>query len=189
MARGGNRGLFGSRPVKITVHMIMALVIVAMLLYLIHMTKSTKEIAQEYRVDIVPLTVITLFLTLVQIVLGTQVRQMVDHQIDLVGEFAKNLWLAEIDWKFYVHRTFSLLVLILNILLAQRIYKHRLGFEKINWVLALIVLEVLTGMAMYYLHFPFSTQPLHLVLASLLFGVQFYLVMEALSSKKRYKSL
>lgn len=61
----------------------MALVIVAMLLYLIHMTKLTKEIAQEYRVDIVPLTVITLFLTLVQIVLGTQVRQMVDHQIDL----------------------------------------------------------------------------------------------------------
>ncbi|MFC4094389.1 COX15/CtaA family protein [Euzebyella saccharophila] len=176
-------------PAKITVHMVMALVIVAMLLYIIHMTKTKEEETVNQKVAIFPLAVITLLLTLFQIVLGTQVRQLVDHQIDVVGELSKDLWLSTIDWRFYMHRTFSLVVLILNILLAQRIYKHQLDFRKINWIMGFIVLEIVTGMTMYYLEFPFATQPLHLVLASLLFGVQFYLVMEAFSSRKRYKSL
>ena len=176
-------------PVKITLHMIMALVIVAMLLYLIYITKQEKEPLDRPQVKIAPLVTLTLVLTLVQIVLGTQVRQFVDEQIDVFGESAKNLWLSDIDWKFYLHRSFSIIVVLLNILLAQRIYKRRLGFKKINWVLGLIALEVITGISMYYLDFPFASQPAHLVLASLLFGVQFYLVLEAYSSRKTLKSL
>ncbi|AYN68724.1 heme A synthase [Euzebyella marina] len=176
-------------PVKITLHMIMALVIVAMLLYLIYITKQEKEPLDRPQVKIAPLMTLTLVLTLVQIVLGTQVRQFVDEQIDVFGESAKNLWLSDIDWKFYLHRSFSIIVVLLNIVLAQRIYKIGLGFKKINWVLGLIALEVITGISMYYLDFPFASQPAHLVLASLLFGVQFYLVLEAYSSRKTLKSL
>ena len=39
-------------------------------------------------------------------------------------------------------------------------------------IMLFIGLEILTGIMMYYFKFPFSTQPIHLFLASLLFGAQ-----------------
>ena len=127
-----------------------------------------------------------LLATLVQIILGTQVRQFVDEQIDQVGENAKHLWLSDVDWEFYVHRSFSIVVVLLNLLLAWRIHSRKLGFKKINWVLALLGIEVVSGTAMYYLDFPFTSQPVHLVIASLLFGVQFYLLLEMLRASNKY---
>lgn len=175
-------------PVKITVHMIMALVIVALLLYIIKMTKKS-VVSTKVSNNILLLMCVVLLATLIQIVLGTQVRQFVDGRIDLVGEALKNQWLVDIDWKFYVHRSFSIVVVLLNILLARSIYMHKLNYKKINWVLLLLFFEVISGIAMYYFDFPFAAQPMHLILASLLFSIQFYLVLEAISSKKRYKSL
>ncbi|WP_400072626.1 heme A synthase [Zobellia russellii] len=175
-------------PVKITVHMVMALVIVAVLLYIIYLTKGKVEKPKNYR-DIVPLVALLLFMTLVQVILGTQVRQFVDDQMDIFGDAAKNQWLVNADWHFYVHRSFSIVVVLLNVFLAQRIFKYKLNFPKINWVLLFLLLEALSGVVMYYFHFPFASQPIHLVLASLLFGVQFYLLLEALSAKRSYKSL
>ncbi len=170
-------------PVKITIHMVMALVIVAMLLYLIYITRENRKDIRFNR-SLLTLVLIAAGLTLIQIVLGTQVRQFVDHQIDLVGETAKNLWLQNPPMSFYIHRSFSILVVLLNGYLGFRIHKDRLGLPKINWVLAIIALEVMSGMAMYYLGFPFSTQPIHLMLAALLFGTQFYLVLEVMNASK-----
>ena len=44
----------------------------------------------------------------------------------------------------------------------------------INKIMFIIFLEILIGISMYYGDFPFLTQPLHLILATLLFGYQFY---------------
>ena len=41
-----------------------------------------------------------------------------------------------------------------------------------KYIIIFIGLEILTGIMMYYFKFPFSTQPIHLFLASLLFGAQ-----------------
>ena len=80
------------------------------------------------------------------------------------------------------------LIVLINLLLAYRIYNLNLGYPKINLVLLLLLFEIISGMAMNYLDFPFASQPLHLVLASLLFGVQFYLVMEGLKAKISHKT-
>ncbi|HZJ19601.1 MAG TPA: COX15/CtaA family protein [Pricia sp.] len=170
-------------PAKITIHMVMALLIVALLIYLIHATKKSSE-HLVYQKKLVTWLLVAFAATLVQIILGTQVRHFVDEQIDVVGETAKHLWLSDFDWAFYVHRSFSIAVVLLNLFLAQRIYKHKLGYSKINWVLLLIGIEILTGVSMYYLDFPFATQPVHLIIASLLFGVQFYLVLEVFRAKR-----
>ena len=55
-------------------------------------------------------------------------------------------------------------------------------------ILGLILVEILTGIAMVYLDFPFASQPLHLVLASLLFGLQFYLVLEVVYAGRNIKT-
>lgn len=175
-------------PIKITVHMVMALAIVAMLLYLIYTVKKVSTlIVQDKKTK--QLIIIALILTLIQIVLGTQVRQMVDDQADIVGEAAKNLWLDNVSIIFYIHRSFSILVTVLNIFIFYRISKLKLGLTKIKWVLLLLVLEIATGVAMNYIHFPFGSQTLHLVLASILFGVQFYMVLELANTGKRDKTL
>lgn len=174
-------------PVKITLHMVMALLIVALLLYVIHLSK--KEIlSSTYDRSLFTLLVLALLITIVQVVLGTQVRQFVDGQIDLVGQ-KPGLWLQDPSIQFYIHRSFSIIVVLINLYLAYRIYKLNVNLDKINWVLLILLAEVITGMAMYYWDFPFASQPLHLVLASLLFGVQFYLVLEALNFKRSPKSL
>ncbi len=175
-------------PIRITLHMVMALLIVAMLLYLVYLAKEKRK---NYTFDsrTMGLLIVVFGLTLIQIVMGTQVRQFVDEQIDIVGETAKHLWLHQPITSFYIHRTFSIVVVLFNLYLAYRIYNLNLGLTKINWVLSILLIEVITGMAMFYWDFPFMSQTIHLVLASLLFGIQFYLVLEAYNAKRSHKTL
>lgn len=174
-------------PVKITAHMLMALLIVALLLYIIFsVNKEDKRISFDKSTLIIALIALTV--TLIQVVLGTQVRQFVDNQIDLLGENAKNLWLQNPTFQFYFHRTFSIAILAVNSLLAYRVINLKLGHIKIFWVLFILIVEIFSGIAMYYQDFPFASQPLHLVLATILFGVQFYLVLDALKPIKSQKT-
>ncbi len=175
-------------PAKITIHMIMALVIVALLLYLLSLTAKTSVLKNSMK-SFRTLMVSAVIFTLIQIIMGTQVRQFVDEQIKLLGDNVPGEWLATPSILFYIHRSFSILVLLVNLALWWQNKKLNLGFNKINWVLAFIGVEILTGIAMYNFNFPFLSQPLHLVIASLLFGVQFYVLLEAMRTPIRAKSL
>ena len=42
-----------------------------------------------------------------------------------------------------------------------------------------ILAEIITGIAMYYFDFPVATQPIHIVIATLLIGFQFYIFLES----------
>lgn len=169
-------------PYKITIHMVMALLIVAFVLYLIFATKTSFKL-QKYHSFFYTLLVIGIVLTLIQIVLGTQVRQFVDEQTKIMG-YEKSLWLAQPELDFYVHRSTSILVLVINGYLWFINKKLNLGYKKINLVLNCIILEVFSGIMMYYFDFPFLSQPLHLVIASILFGIQMYILLEILHQKR-----
>ncbi len=174
-------------PAKITVHMLMALVIVAILLYIIYLAnKENKRI--KYDKIVLNISILALGITLIQIAMGTQVRQFVDEQIDIYGYAAKENWLQDPELLFYVHRSFSILIILVNSFLAYRITKLDLGHFKVYWVLFLLLVVVFTGVAMNYLDFPFASQPLHLILASILFGVQFYILLDALMPRKDSKT-
>jgi len=176
-------------PLKITMHMIVAFVLVALLLFIIFKAQNTTERSIQYHKPTLQLLIIALTVTTVQIILGTQVRQFIDEQTILFGEHQPHLWLENPTILFYIHRTFSIAIVALNLYIGYRIYQLSLGLHKINWVIALLGLEIITGIAMNYFDFPFASQPLHLLWASLLFGVQFYLVLEASKTSLRPKSL
>ena len=176
------------QPFKITIHMAMALVIVALILYIIFVSKektdtNTKENLSE------KLIFIALILTLIQIILGTQVRQFIDEQINSLGDESKELWLQNPTIQFYFHRTLSILVFILNAFLLLKNKKLSHPYTKMNWVMLLILLEVISGIVMYYIHFPFGSQTVHLVIATILFGLQFYLLLENRKPVSSIKSL
>ncbi len=169
-------------PVKITIHMVMALVIVAVILYILHLVKP-KSVQLKKDGIFSKLLWASLFFSLIQIVLGTQVRQFVDTQVKKFGYDDMSLILTEPPLNFYLHRTFTFLVVGVAIYMFFRNRKLQLGFSKMNWVILLFGLEVISGVMMYYFDFPFGMQTSHLVVASLLFGVQVYMILENRSAK------
>lgn len=171
-------------PAKITIHMVMALVIVGVLIYLLKVS-SEKETNQFTTRTFQNLLIVAVILTLIQVIMGTQVRQFVDEQVRKFGYDSESMWLSDPNLTFYIHRSFSIIVLAINAFLWWKNRKLNLNLNRINAVMALILLEVATGVAMYNFDFPFLSQPLHLVIASLLFGYQFYLLMESLYAPKK----
>lgn len=172
-------------PVKITVHMLAALIIVGVLMYLLHISKETESTKTKSRV-FQNVLVVAILLTLIQVALGTQVRQFVDQQVTVFGYDAKNQWLSPPDLLFYVHRSFSVLVLFVNVLLWWKNKTMNFGFSLMNTLLLLFILEIIAGMAMYYLDFPFLSQPAHLLLATAIFSVQFYILLQCLDANIKH---
>lgn len=165
-------------PVKITIHMVMALVIVAIMLYILYKAKDKAPVFKTDRL-FTTLLVFALLLTLVQVVLGTQVRQFVDERVKMLGYENAYLWLDKPTVNFYFHRSFSFVVFGINLWMFFINKKLGLGYKKMNWVMALLLLEIASGIAMYYFNFPFGSQSIHLVAASILFGVQYYMWLES----------
>ena len=181
----GFQGWLGARvvysvlnPLKITIHMVVALVIVAVLLYIIKIAQKDYSAFKSNK-TFQNIVLVTLVLTLIQIILGTQVRQYVDEQVKILGYDQMQKVLENPTISFYVHRSFSILILTLNVYLWAINRKLKLGYSKINWIMILLFIEILSGIAMYYFDFPYTSQPIHLVIASLLFGVQSYLLLES----------
>ncbi|MGJ8685544.1 MAG: COX15/CtaA family protein [Nonlabens sp.] len=165
-------------PALITIHMIVALLIVGLLIYLLHEVQPVDN-RYEAQSSFYNLAVILIVLTLIQVALGTQVRQYLDHQIDELGYPFLSIWLEEnAPLVFLVHRSFSILLLGLHGWFVYKAIKF-LGHPRryYGWLMALLLLTIFTGVLMNYVDFPFGSQAAHLVLASIILGVQFYLMM------------
>ena len=78
-------------PWVITVHMMVAFFIIALLISIYNKTKGGSFKWKQYR----PLIVLALLLTLLQVVFGTQVRQEIDHLGDL--GIARVNWIAQLS--------------------------------------------------------------------------------------------
>ena len=166
-------------PYKITTHMLAALVIVAVQLYVIYSVQENKKI-KIFDNEFKWVLYAALGLTVVQIIFGTQVRESVDAITEL--GLPKEVWIQNPKGGFYTHRSFSILVVCANAFLFWRNRKLTLGFDKMNWIIGLLSIEILSGIAMYYFSFPFGSQTIHIAMATLLFGLQLYLILE--NSKK-----
>lgn len=169
-------------PVKITTHMIAALINVAVLIYTIYLAKGNKAYFTKYDRSFYIFAWITMILSLIQIGLGTQVRQFIDEQTRN-GIVDVALWLETPDVNFYVHRTFSFVIFFANLYLFLRNKRLNLGSKKVNWVMVLLIAEIITGILMYYVHFPFGTQAAHLVLAAMMYGLQMSMILEMKKDK------
>src|SRR6056300_118824 len=169
-------------PYKITVHMGMALLLVLLLVYLLARENDSRPPLPNTLV-FKSLVAVGLVLTLIQIGMGTQVRQFVDDQMHYWGLDAASKWLAEAPFLFYFHRSFSLLVFAVHGLLFYRLWQTQYLPPVFLSILFLIGLEILSGILMFYFDFPFSSQPLHLIFASLLFGAQSYFMIRLIQQK------
>lgn len=184
----GFQGWLGSRvvssnlvPYMITVHMVVALILVALLIYTV--ARSQRDVLSFGDAPVRPLIgvllVAALVLSLIQVVFGTQVREHIDELASALGTANRGAWVESLGTGFYVHRSFSVVLLLVNGFLASIVLKRggtsRLLNRSAVALIALIALEILAGAALYYFALPPFLQPVHLLLASLLFGVQFFM--------------
>ncbi|AKD03569.1 COX15/CtaA family protein [Pontibacter korlensis] len=166
-------------PITITIHMALALVIVAMLQYAVARADKNSFSAEiSYSPKLNLLLWILATVTFGQILLGTQVREEVDLVSFMLGGTERATWVEKLGTSFYIHRSFSIVLLALHVYVALQIY--RLQNRRLNMLtsamLVIVGAEVLIGVLLSYFAIPPVLQPLHLTLAALLFGVQFQLL-------------
>lgn len=177
-------------PIMVTIHMGLALLIVAMLLYAADRAQQQQmRIGGSFReADSAPdytassgtsgvrgLLWIVLLITFVQIVLGTQVREQVDQVASAAGYIHRGTWISQLGSVFKVHRTMSVLVTLLNGYAVYLLWPTaELGLRRLlSTTLGLLGLEIVAGIVLAYFELPAIMQPVHLTLATLLFGAQF----------------
>ena len=186
----GFQGWLGSKvvasnlmPGMITLHMLMALAIVGTLLFAvararrgIMMAESIEGIDPRFEKWLY----IVMALTVIQVTMGTQVREMVDYLNHTQGA-ERSSWVDALPWFFYVHRSFSAVVLFANLWLVALLVRsvgwtHTLTRFTIAMIMV-IGLAIVSGATLGHLGMPALVQPMHLVGASLLFGLQFLIWM------------
>jgi cytochrome c oxidase assembly protein subunit 15 len=161
-------------PAIITVHMVIGLVIIGLLLWLKFIVSPRKTLF-KYNSLFNKLLIISIIFSLIQIAMGTQVRQFIDEQVKLYGFENKNHSLMNPSFKFYFHRSFTIAIVLVNLGMFYINQLKNLGYTLVNWIVFLIFLEAITGILMYYAEIPIGTQAIHLLAGALLFGLQFYL--------------
>ena len=172
-------------PWTITVHMLLALIIVALLIYLVYRTNEDWKALHLGRLNSVFIAVLIacMLTSLIQIVLGTRVREAVDVVADYYGGGQRELWIEQVGTPFLVHRSFSWLIVILHIALVFLLKKAGVGSKLLMSLIGVIGITVITGVIMGYLAIPAFMQPIHLLLGTLVFGLQFLLFLRVNSVK------
>ena len=141
-----------------------------------------------YRMGNICICICMLFL-LIQIGMGIQIRESVDWIFKLDHLIERDGLIEIIPWIFYVHRSFSWLLLFFAGLTVYFTVKSKMSFDdsigematwkfllsdpKIRWssfYVILVLAQMLIGGALNHFGFPMFMQPLHLLTANLMFG-------------------
>ncbi|MEY4610336.1 MAG: hypothetical protein RL246_655 [Bacteroidota bacterium] len=112
---------------------------------------------------------INLIIIFIQILLGTQVRENMDHVIAELGEGAKDNWISSLNIIYVVHRTFSWVVLLSHLILWNKL-KGTSFLTYRQGILGLLGISFLTGILMAYFALPLGSQAVHLVISLVLVG-------------------
>nr|MBI1231304.1 heme A synthase [Cytophagales bacterium] len=178
----------------ITLHMLLALLIVCLLLYIYHKASVLLEPRLVYLGNKRALKYVVLccmILMIVQIVLGTQVREEIDRLSRQFSGAFRDSWIDGLGVTFLVHRSYSLVILGMHILLGYLVYRERSSAGLVSpltvFLLAVIVLEIISGAGMAYFALPAFLQPLHLLFGTLIVGIQFLVWLEIGQQKNSLK--
>lgn len=158
-------------PWIITLHMFFALVIIGIQIKIIRIAKN-----RGFQLKIKPvfkwLFYFSILLTFIQIILGAQVRQEIDFLV--MDGIDRGEWISGMEGDFLFHRSFSWVLLIVNLALLWLNKRENYGIQSIKYIVGLLLLLFLTGILFSYAGMPAIIQPIHLLGAAIMLGVQFY---------------
>ena len=167
-------------PGLITLHMVLAVIILALLIWAVLKSYEGHPMTQgtEKKSDLRFLLSLALFVTIGQIVFGTQIREGIDHAQLLLGDHNRHLWLDEVKGKVVFHAVLSVFIVVLQWLVYSKIksrFTHPVFRRFAAWGLILVLAEVFSGVVLSLAGFPAMLQPLHLTFSVVIVSIQFIL--------------
>lgn len=189
----GVQGFLGSyvvstelHPGLVTVHMLLAIVIVLCLIYALFLAyKDESKVETTENRSLRFLTGILLILSVGQLVLGTQIREMVD--LLSFGGSERNEWVdLLLGGKFYIHIVLAVILVVVHLVLykgAKEVLRHG-SLSILNLLLAAVLFEFVVGGILGLFDIPAFAQPIHLTLATVIIGLQFALILIFGKSRK-----
>jgi cytochrome c oxidase assembly protein subunit 15 len=180
------------RPAVISLHLLVALFIAISLLAALFFA-SVSEYHSSYPnrpAWFKPVVLATGFVLLIQFFLGTEVRSQVDALFREFSYEARNQYSGRLDFRFLIHRSFSLLAL--GLLFVQYHKGTRWFSVENNWILQLpVVLAmvlIISGIVLVNFDFPAFAQPFHLLLGLSIICAECWLVLHLFFVKKTMNS-
>ena len=177
----------------VTVHMLLALAILAVSIYTYHAARlnnfSDKIEAKPFlRI----MAIVSILLSIVQITWGTEVRERIDAISGRLQGQARERWVIDTGAIFANHRDMAAFVLFANVVLYALIRKafnrHSVQQQVMSFTFLMIMLQIVSGIVLSNNSLPPAAQTIHIVLASLVFGGQFYLILNLYRSAKIWGS-
>lgn len=172
----------------VTIHMLIALVIVGLLIYTITRSQSF-EIEQAGKQPIAGLMITMVLISMVQTVSGTQVRENVDAVAMVMGEQNRPYWVENLGTIFKFHRTFSLLSMLLTVYtvyaIRQSFQRNTIIYKSALALLLLIGVQIFSGKLLDSFGFPAQVQSIHLFIGSLIAGLQLFMTILVLTKTKK----
>jgi cytochrome c oxidase assembly protein subunit 15 len=151
--------------VKVTIHMLVALVIAAIPLFVINELKTNEKINDTL---LKASSLFLLILLLVQIILGTQVREQIDEISKALLYKQRGLWIERLNELFIFHRSLSWFIGANCLFLFFKSKQYPGLRPNAVLILSVVILTILLGVTMSWFNIPAFAQPLHLLLASML---------------------
>jgi len=151
--------------VKITIHMLVALLLAAIPLLIISRLRSKERVGSRSLQQVSTLLIVAL---LIQIILGTQVREQIDEISKPLRYQQRELWIARLDNIFFIHRSFSWLILAACLFVSWKGWRYFELRRTILFISGAVVVVIMTGLVMAFNNIPAWAQPLHLMMASIL---------------------
>ena len=158
-------------PYMITYHMMGVVVMIVVQLVLIKLVNSKVNNPEGDKVltsKIKGVSLLGVGLMIVQIVLGTQVRQQTDTMTK--AGVPRELIADGFDWVFFVHRSFSFLIIFACVFLFIKLRKLQEMKAPLRFLIIFTILEVIAGMVLYYLGMKPFAQPIHLLFSLLMYA-------------------
>jgi len=168
-------------PWIITIHMLLALVIVCIAIQTYYWAINLRDhqFLKNTNKGFTWITLISVAVLVIQVVFGTDVREIIDH-LNQQGIQRSN-WIESIGMPYHTHRVLAYITLALIVFLYFKIRSSELAgtiqFKYVKISLLLVCVQMITGIILARFHVPAVAQTVHLVVASLLVGAQYYLLL------------
>lgn len=155
---------------KITLHMLAALFLAIIPVLILHKLNEDK-IVHDKTLRI--FTSIALMVLLIQIIVGTDVREQVDEVSKSLSYQQRETWLQHLNVVFDVHRIISVITSILIIVIFWRSLSHVALQRRALFLLLILLALMAAGLSLAGFNIPAFIQPAHLLLSSILFVALF----------------
>jgi cytochrome c oxidase assembly protein subunit 15 len=161
--------------------MLLALVILGILIYTYHYAvhlHDTLKVSITGRRGLVIMAIVVIASSVVQIILGTEVREEIDAVSKALGNNFRDTWVSKVGEVFVYHRDLAIVVAVLNVifykLLRDRFSGASGAVQLGNSIVIVLIIQIASGLLLSNFALPPYAQALHILFATVLFSLQYY---------------